>query len=91
MLVHTAWPLAPDRTRVVCEWLFTEAAVGAKDFDPSDVVDFWDLTNRQDWALCERTQAGVSSRGYRPGPYQSSEDCVHIFDRWYADRLAGLL
>ncbi len=91
VLVHTAWPVAPDRTRVVCEWLFTEEAVAAKDFDPSDVVDFWDVTNRQDWALCERAQAGVVSRGYRPGPYQSSEDCVHIFDRWYADRLAGLL
>lgn len=91
VLVHTAWPVSPDRTQVVCEWLFTAAAVGAPDFDPSDVVQFWDTTNRQDWALCERAQAGVGSRGYRPGPYQSSEDCVHIFDRWYADRLAALL
>jgi len=91
VLVHTAWPLAPDRTHVVCEWLFTTEAVGARDFDPSDVVQFWDVTNRQDWALCERAQAGVGSRGYRPGPYQSSEDCVHLFDRWYADQLAALL
>lgn len=91
VLVHTAWPLAPDRTRVECEWLVTAEALAAKDFDPSDVVEFWDVTNRQDWALCERAQAGVTSRGYRPGPYQSSEDCVHIFDRWYAERLLGLL
>ncbi|MBX3696103.1 MAG: aromatic ring-hydroxylating dioxygenase subunit alpha [Steroidobacteraceae bacterium] len=91
VLVHTAWPVTPERTHVVCEWLFTAAAVGAPDFDPSDVVQFWDTTNRQDWALCERAQAGVRSRGFRPGPYQSSEDCVHIFDRWYADRLAELL
>lgn len=91
VLVHTAWPVAPDRTHVVCEWLFTAEAVGAADFDPSDVVQFWDVTNRQDWALCERAQAGVGSRGYRPGPYQSSEDCVHLFDRWYADQLAALL
>lgn len=91
VLVHTAWPVAPDRTRVACEWLFTAEAVDAKNFDPSDVVQFWDVTNRQDWALCERAQAGVTSRGFRPGPYQASEDCVHIFDRWYADRLVGLL
>jgi Rieske 2Fe-2S family protein len=91
VLVHTASPVAPDRTHVVCEWLFTAEAVGAKGFDPSDVVQFWDVTNRQDWALCERAQAGVGSRGYRPGPYQSSEDCVHLFDRWYADQLAALL
>lgn len=91
VLVHTAWPVAPDRTQVVCEWLFTAEAVEAPNFDPADVVQFWDLTNRQDWALCERAQAGVRSRGYRQGPYQSSEDCVHLFDRWYADRLASLL
>jgi len=91
VLVHTAWPVATDRTHVVCEWLFTAEAVGAPGFDPADVVKFWDVTNRQDWALCERAQAGVGSRGYRPGPYQSSEDCVHLFDRWYADQLAALL
>ena len=91
VLTHTAWPLAPDRTRVVCELLFTQEAVGRPGFDPADMADFWDLTNRQDWALCERAQLGAGSRGYRPGPYQSAEDCVHTFDRWYAERLAALL
>jgi Rieske 2Fe-2S family protein len=91
VLTHTAWPLAPDRTRVVCELLFTEEALARPGFDPSDMADFWDLTNRQDWALCERAQLGAGSRGYRPGPYQSSEDCVHTFDRWYAERLTALL
>ena len=91
VLTHTIWPLAPGRSRIVCEWLFTREAVAMPGFDPSDVVEFWDLTNRQDWGLCERAQAGAASRGYRPGPYQPSEDCVHTFDRWYADRLAPLL
>jgi Rieske 2Fe-2S family protein len=91
VLTHTAWPIAPDRTHIVCEWLFTEEAVRQKDFDPGDVVEFWDVTNRQDWALCERAQAGIASRGFRQGPYQPTEDCVHTFDRWYADRLASLL
>jgi Rieske 2Fe-2S family protein len=91
VLTHTAWPLAPDRTRIVCEWLFTQKAVGSKDFDPSDMVEFWDTTNRQDWQLCERVQSAARSRGFRQGPYQATEDCVHTFDRWYADRLAPLL
>lgn len=91
VLVHTAWPVAPDRTHVICEWLFTKEAVESKDFDPSDVVEFWDMTNRQDWALCERVQASASSPGFRQGPYQSSEDCVHTYDKWYADKLAALL
>jgi Rieske 2Fe-2S family protein len=91
VLTHTIWPRSATGSRVVCEWLFTPEAVAAPGFDPADVVEFWDLTNRQDWGLCERAQAGAASRGYRPGPYQSSEDCVHSFDRWYADKLAALL
>ena len=91
VLTHTAWPLAPDRTQVVCELLFTQEALARPSFDPADMADFWDVTNRQDWALCERAQLGAGSRGYRPGPYQASEDCVHTFDRWYAERLAALL
>jgi Rieske 2Fe-2S family protein len=91
VLIHTAWPRSPGHTQVICEWLFTKEAVSKPDFDPGDVVEFWDVTNRQDWALCERTQLGVSSRGFRQGPYQPAEDCVHTFDRWYADKLAALL
>lgn len=91
VLTHSAWPLAPDRTRVVCEWLFSYDAVNSGHFDPSDIVEFWDLTNRQDWALCERAQLGVQSSGFVPGPYQATEDCVHTFDRWYAGRMAPVL
>jgi Rieske 2Fe-2S family protein len=91
VLTHTAWPVAPGRTKIVCEFLFTQEALARPDFDPTDMVEFWDVTNRQDWGLCERAQLGAQSRGYRPGPYQPSEDCVHTFDRWYAERMAALL
>ena len=36
-------------------------------FDPSDAADFWDLVNRQDWAICESVQRGMSSRGLHAG------------------------
>lgn len=91
VLTHTLWPIAPDRTRIVCEWLFTQEALAQPDFDPVDMVEFWDVTNRQDWGLCERTQRGAQSRGFRPGPYHPSEDCVHTFDRWYAGRMTQVL
>lgn len=84
LLTHRVWPLAVDRSRVECEIFVRPEALVAPDFDPSEVAEFWDLTNRQDWTLCERVQAGVASRGYRPGPYHPSERCVHAFDRWYA-------
>ena len=32
------------------------------DFDPSDAFDFWDVVNRQDWAICESVQRGHGAR-----------------------------
>ena len=81
MMVHTLWPIAPDRTINVCEWHFQPSELARADFDPSDAVDFWDMTNRQDWHVCELSQAGISSRAYSPGPYSNREDLLYAFDR----------
>jgi Rieske 2Fe-2S family protein len=69
VMFHTLWPQGVDRTRVVCEWLFDPETSAQPDFDPGDVVEFWDRTNRQDWHACEISQLGVRSRAYTPGPY----------------------
>lgn len=82
--VHTVWPVAVDACRVRCEILVPPQALEEPGFDAAEVASFWDLTNRQDWALCERVQRGAGSQGYRPGPYHPAERCVHAFDRWYA-------
>jgi hypothetical protein len=58
------------------------------DFDPSDAIDFWDLTNRQDWRVCELQQEGTSSPAYTPGRYSLMEDMVHAFDVMCADGYA---
>jgi Rieske 2Fe-2S family protein len=81
MMVHTLWPIAPDRTINICEWHFDPQEVAREGFDPSDAVDFWDMTNRQDWHVCELSQAGISSRAYTPGPYSNREDLLYAFDR----------
>jgi len=83
VVTHTVWPVGTAQSRVVCEWFFSSASMAGEDFDPSDAVEFWDVTNKQDWVLCETAQKGVQSRGYRPGRYQAGERCVHDFDRWY--------
>lgn len=85
MLTHALWPIAVDRTINVCEWHFDPSELARKDFDPSDCVDFWDLTNRQDWHVCELSQAGISSRAYVPGPYSNREDLLYAFDRFIVD------
>ena len=79
VMTHRLEPIAPDRTRVECEWLFASEAVDREGFDPSDAVGFWDLTNRQDWAACESVQRGLTSPHFAPGPLAPSEDAVHQF------------
>jgi len=84
-MVHTLWPRGAGRTEIVCEWFFEPATMAGPGFDAGDAVDFWDTVNRQDWHVCELTQKGVGSRGYRPGRYTASEGTVHDFDRMVAE------
>ena len=53
------------------------------DFHPDDAVEFWDMTNRQDWHVCELSQQGIASRAYRPGPYSPRESIPAAWDRAY--------
>ena len=91
VLIHTIWPVDASHSRIICEWLFSPQAAEAAGFDPSDAVDFWHMTNEQDWQICERAQKGVTSRGYRPGRYQSLEETIYFFDNWYLRRMAAVL
>jgi Rieske 2Fe-2S family protein len=85
MLTHTLWPIAPDRTINVCEWHFQPSELARNGFDPGDCVEFWDMTNKQDWYVCELSQAGISSPAYVPGPYSNREDLLYAFDRFIVD------
>ena len=64
--------------------MFRPEALARDDFDPAYAVDFWDITNRQDWNACEAVQRGIVSRGYRPGPFSEAEDAVQQFVRFVA-------
>jgi phenylpropionate dioxygenase-like ring-hydroxylating dioxygenase large terminal subunit len=81
MMVHTLWPQAPDRTINICEWHFQPSELARPGFDARDAIEFWDMTNRQDWHVCELSQAGIASRAYSPGPYSNREDLLYAFDR----------
>lgn len=89
LMLHWLVPMAPDRTLVRCEWYFDPAEMAKPDFDPSDAIDFWDLTNRQDWHVCELQQRGTKSRAYTAGRYSAIESSVHGFDLLVADRYAN--
>ena len=83
VMAHVLWPQSARRTRIVCEWLFDPDTIAQPGFDPSDAVEFWDLTNRQDWQACELAQLGLSSRAYTPGPYAHAEGLLYAFDQEY--------
>jgi glycine betaine catabolism A len=79
VLTHRIEPRGPDESVIECQWLFAPETVARADFDPSYAIDFWDITNRQDWNACEGVQRGVTSRGYRPGPLSVAEHAVRQF------------
>jgi Rieske 2Fe-2S family protein len=56
------------------------------DFEGDDAVQFWDATNREDWAISELSQKGISSRAYVPGPYSTREQLPLAFDRMILER-----
>jgi phenylpropionate dioxygenase-like ring-hydroxylating dioxygenase large terminal subunit len=80
-------PQSADRTRIDCLLLFSAAAVADPAFDPSDAADLWDLVNRQDWAICESVQRGMSSRAYTHGWFAPMEDDSADIRRWLLPRL----
>jgi glycine betaine catabolism A len=79
VMTHRLEPLDHGRTRIECQWLFPPEARDHQDFDPSYAVEFWDITNRQDWTACEGVQRGAAGRGYRQGPLSPPEGNVWQF------------
>jgi len=88
VMVHQVWPQSPDRTLILCDWLFHPDAFAQPAFNPNDAIEFWDLTNKQVWHMCELSQQGISSRSYKPGPYSSRESIPAAWDREYLRHLS---
>jgi Rieske 2Fe-2S family protein len=89
VMVHQLWPQSPDRTLIVCDWFFHPDAAGVTNpgYNPEDAIEFWDVTNKQDWHICELSQQGIASRAYEPGPYGSRESIPAAWDREYLRRM----
>ena len=83
VMVHQVWPQSRERTLILCDWFFHPDAAGQGNFNPEDAIAFWDMTNKQDWHVCELSQQGIASRAYQPGPYSSRESIPAAFDREY--------
>jgi Rieske 2Fe-2S family protein len=89
--VFTLFPRDAGHTTVICDFLFHPSEIARSDFDPMDAVDFWDITNRQDWVVCEGVQCGMTSRRFTHGYYSPMEspslDIRHYILERLGDRL----
>jgi Rieske 2Fe-2S family protein len=75
-MTHRLVPKSPHQTYVECSWYLPHDVE-----DPSYAVEFWDITNREDWAACESVQRGLQSPHFIPGPLAPNEDAVY---QWVA-------
>jgi glycine betaine catabolism A len=86
VMVYTLYPRGPEHTTIVSEYLFRPETIEAMGPDVGkDMVEFLDLVSRQDWAVCERAQRGVRSRGFVRGVYPPQDELLHRFAQRYLD------
>lgn len=82
VMFHHITPLGPDKIINDCYWLFRPEVIK----DPKaqsgikSAVDFWDLTNKQDWTVCEQMQRGTKSKRFTRGYYSGREDVLYQLD-----------
>jgi glycine betaine catabolism A len=83
-------PRDAERTNITCHFLFEPDEIARPDFDPNDTAEFWDITNRQDWSICESVQKGMHSRVHAHGYYAPMEDFNLDIRRYVKERLGSV-
>ncbi|YAL84305.1 aromatic ring-hydroxylating oxygenase subunit alpha [Dermacoccaceae bacterium W4C1] len=89
VIVHRMFPMAADRTVVICDWLFApEVAADSAGVESS--VELFHRVNWQDFDACERTQPAMSSRAYRAGGVLvPAEHHIGEFHEWVRSRVGS--
>ena len=80
-------PVSERRTEIDCLFLFAQEELARADFDHTDASSFWDMTNQQDWSICERVQQGISSSQHTQGYYAPMEDMNLDMRRYINERM----
>ena len=88
IVTFSVLPIDAQHTLLSTKWLVHKDAVEGKDYNTKKITEVWQATNKQDSTLVERTQRGVHSDQYEPGPYSPyTEELVEKFTNWYIQRL----
>lgn len=83
VMYHHITALGPDKIINDCYWLFLPDVIN----DPkkrngiNSAVEFWDLTNKEDWKVCEQMQTGTKSARFTRGYYSGREDVLYQLDQ----------
>ena len=83
VMFHHITPLGPGKVINDCYWLFQPDVIN----DPTaqnrikSAVEFWDMTNQQDWQVCEQMQLGTKSKRFGRGYYSGREEILHTLDK----------
>ena len=83
VMFHHITPLGPGKIINDCYWLFHPEVINDKKYKDriKSAVEFWDLTNKQDWQVCEQMQIGTRSKRFDRGYYSGREDILYALDR----------
>ncbi len=83
VLYHHITPMGTGKIINDCYWLFRPEVIA----DPGaqagikSAIEFWDITNRQDWQVCEQMQVGTMSKRFDRGYYSGREDILLQLDK----------
>ncbi len=84
VFTFSCMPVSAFETHVLSKWYVHKDAVEGVDYDLDALKELWIKTNLQDRELAENNQRGVSSPGYRPGPYSPDAESMTLrFADWY--------
>ena len=87
VMYHTVWPDGVNKCKVTCSWLFEKSVVESGKYKTQDAIEFWDMTNKQDWHISKLSQLGIQSKKYLPAPYSGQESLLAAFDQYYKNIL----
>jgi Rieske 2Fe-2S family protein len=79
------FPIAPDRTEVVTEYLYHPDEVERTGFDPGGEFELNEMVAAQDATVCEMVQRGVSSNAFTTGVLTAKDAAVVDFVQAYLD------
>ena len=81
--LNVVLPLSPERTLVIFEWYFSEAALRTE--APAATVRFSDEIQIEDGGICEIVYRNLHSRAYERGRFSARQEAgVHHFHRLYS-------